>query len=114
MSARRAAAGAAIAAFLLVATPGVANAEPTSTIEQVSVNDGELRFVVALNDVPAGAEIDTDSVTASLDGEPLDPAVELASENNDLTQTALLVMDTSNSMNEGGKLDTAKEAATQF
>jgi hypothetical protein len=55
MSVRRAIAGVASAALLVLIWPGAAWAEPTGTIEQVDVQDGQLSVVVALNDVPAGA-----------------------------------------------------------
>lgn len=114
MSVRRAIAGVASAALLVLIWPGMAWAEPTSTIEQVDVDDGQLSVVVALNDVPTGAEVDADALTASLQGQELDPSVELASESSDVTQTTFLVMDTSDSMNQDGKLDNAKDAANQF
>ena len=53
-------------------------------------------------------------MTASLQGEPLDPSVELASDSGDVTQTTFLVMDTSDSMNQDDKLDGAKDAAKEF
>ena len=42
MSVRRILAGVASAAILLLASPGTAFAEPTSTIEQIAVQDGDL------------------------------------------------------------------------
>jgi tight adherence protein B len=114
MSVRRLITGVATAGFLLVAVAGPAIAAPTSTIEQVKVSNGELSVVVALSDVPAGADVDTRNVTASLQGQTLDPSVESASDAGSLRQTTYLVMDTSDSMNQDDKLQGAKDAARQF
>ena len=59
MSVRRLITGVATAGLLLVAAAGSALAAPTSTIEQVKVSNGQMSIVVALSDVPAGADIDT-------------------------------------------------------
>ena len=67
-----------------------------------------LSIVLALNGVPAGGDIDTDSATAQLEGQPLDVSVDSATDTDTINQTTLLVMDTSDSM-AGEKLDSAKE-----
>jgi tight adherence protein B len=114
MSVRRTLTGLAAAVLVLLSAAGTAFAETTSTIEQVAADEGELSIVLALSGVAPGADIDTRTVSASLEGQPLDPSVESASESSDITQTTLLVMDTSDSMNRDGKLDGAKDAARQF
>ena len=114
MSVRRTLTGVAIAALILLTGAGTALAETSSTIEQVEVNDGELSVVLGLSGMAPGADVDTNNVSVSLDGQPLDPSVEAASDNSDITQTTYLVMDTSDSMNENGKLASAQDAAKQF
>jgi tight adherence protein B len=114
MRVRRLITGVATTALLLVGAAAPALAAPTSTIERVTVSNGELNIVVALNDVPSGADIDSNNVTASLQGQPLDPSVQSASDAESLTQTTYLVMDTSDSMNQNDKLQSAKDAARQF
>jgi tight adherence protein B len=111
---RRILAGVASAALLTLVWASPAHAETSSTISDIAVSDGEIQFVLALNEVPAGASIEAEEATASLDGQALDLSVDSLSDSGDITQTTLLVMDTSDSMLQDGKLDGAKEAAEQF
>ena len=113
MSVRRIIAGLATAALLLVATATPAFADASATVGEVEAGDGQLSFVVTLDGVPAGADIDTDNTSASLEGQTLAPDVESLSDASEISQTALLVMDTSDSM-AGEKLAAAKDAARQF
>ncbi len=113
MSVRRIITGLATAALLLVASAAPAYADPSATIGEIDASDGQLSFVVTLDGVPSGADIDVDNVTASLEGQALTPDVQSLSDAGDLTQNALLVMDTSDSM-AGEKLTAAKDAARQF
>jgi len=83
------------------------------TIEEVQGSPGELTIVVALNGVPSGTGVDESGVTASVEGIDLDVGVEAISDTNDLDQTAMLVMDTSDSM-AGEKLTAAQDAASDF
>lgn len=114
MNVRRTLTGVAVTGLFLVTGVGAAWAETTSTIERVEANDGALSVVVALSGVVPGADIDTRTVAASIEGQPLDPSVESASDSNDITQTTLLIMDTSDSMNQDDKLAGAQDAAKQF
>jgi tight adherence protein B len=111
---RRILAGVASAALLTLVWASPAHAETSSTISDIAVSDGEIQFVLALNEVPAGASIEAEEATASLDGQALGLSVDSLSDSGDITQTTLLVMDTSDSMLQDGKLDGAKEAAEQF
>ncbi|MCZ3387385.1 MAG: type II secretion system F family protein [Actinomycetia bacterium] len=113
MSVRRIITGAATGALLLIASAGPAFAAASSTIGDVEVADGQLSFVVTLDGVPTGATIETDDASVSLEGQTLDPSVQSLSDADDVTQTALLVMDTSDSM-AGEKLAAAQNAARQF
>ncbi len=113
MSVRRIITGVATAALLLVASAGPAFAAASSTIGEIEVANGQLNFVVTLDGVPAGATVETDNASASLEGQALEPDVQSLSDAGDVTQTALLVMDTSDSM-AGDKLAAAQDAARQF
>lgn len=113
MSVRRIITGLATAALLLVASAAPAFAEASATVGEVEAVDGQLSFVVTLDGVPAGADIDTDNASASIEGQALTPDVQSLSDAGDISQTALLVMDTSDSM-AGEKLAAAKDAARQF
>jgi hypothetical protein len=75
MSMRRLITGVATAGLLLVAVAGPAVAAPTSTIEKVEVRDGQLNIVVAMSDVPSGADIQTGDLCATLHGQRLDPSI---------------------------------------
>ena len=113
MSVRRIIAGLATASLLLVAAATPALADASATVGEVEANDGQLSFVVTLDAVPTDADIDTDNASASLEGQPLSPDVESLSDAGEISQTALLVMDTSDSM-AGENLTAAKDAARQF
>lgn len=113
MTVRRLATSLAGALAVLVLSPALAYADTSATIEEVQGAPGELSIVVSVNGVPVGTGIDERDVTASIEGIPLDVRVESLSDNSDLDQTAMLVMDTSDSM-AGEKLTAAKEAATDF
>jgi tight adherence protein B len=107
--------GAAITTALLLLALGAtgAAAATDATIDKVDVVDGQLRIVVSLNDVPEGVQIGTDQLQASLDGAALNATVDSVSSSGGLSQTALLVMDTSDSM-RGQPLQAAKAAANDF
>jgi tight adherence protein B len=113
MSVRRIATGLAIAALVFVGAAAPAYAAASATIGEIDTGDGQLSFVVTLEGVPSGADIDTDNATASIEGFALAPDVQSLSDAGDVSQTALLVMDTSDSM-AGEKLRAAKDAARQF
>jgi len=113
MSVRRIITGLATAALLLVATATPAFADASATVGEVEAGDGQISFVVTLDGVPAGADIDIDNATASIEGQALAPDVQSLSDAGDISQTALLIMDTSDSM-AGEKLAAAKDAARQF
>lgn len=113
MSVRRIITGLATAALLLLASAVPAYADASAAIGEVEVADGQLTFAVTLDGVPAGASIDTDNATANLEGQALEPDVQSLSDAGDITQTTLLVMDTSDSM-AGEKLAAAQDAARQF
>ncbi len=110
---RRLATGLAGALAVLALTPALALADTSATIEEVQGSPGELAIVVSLNGVPVGTGVDERDVTASVEGIPLDVRVEAISESSDIEQTAMLVMDTSDSM-AGEKLTAAQAAASDF
>ena len=102
------------AGLLLALTGAPAAADPAGRIVQIEETDTGLRVVFLGSDLPDGSSIDPGSVTVDLDGTSLDAAATLLTEQADPVQrTAMLVLDTSGSM-EGSGLEGAKTAAAAF
>lgn len=100
------------AAFaLLILVPARALAADDATIAHAEAEDGELRVLV---DVPADAEVSLAEVTATLDDEPLAGTASLAASGATVERTAVLAIDTSNSMRRQGRFAAAKDAATAY
>ncbi len=102
-----ASAAAAVALLALSAAPAAA-IDPS--IAYVEAGDGELQILVS---VPADATVDTDSVAVELDGQEASATAAPADSTTSVRRTAVLVMDTSNSM-RGTRLESAKAAASLF
>ena len=101
-------------AALLVGAASVAAAEPTGRIAQVEQTTGGLRVVFLGSDLPDGSSIDPDTVSVELDGRQLDAEATLVTEQPEPVQrTAMLVLDTSGSM-QGDGIEGAKAAAASF
>jgi tight adherence protein B len=77
----------------------------------VESSGGKIRVLVS---VPPGTEVDLGGVTASLEGDPLDVAAAPAGTDDAVHRTAVLAMDTSSSMAEGGRFEAAKQAALAY
>lgn len=71
------------------------------------------RTVRLLVSVPAATVVDLDGVAVTIDGEPATATSEAAGRTSGVRRTAVLAIDTSNSM-RGAKFDAAKAAALQF
>ncbi|TWH01367.1 tight adherence protein B [Nocardioides sp. J9] len=99
---------AALAALVLPA--GAASAEDGTIAHVESTGDG-LRVLV---NVPAGAEVDLAGVEATLDGDALDASAEVAGTGTEVKRTAVLAIDTSQSMRQRGRFTAAKEAARTY
>ncbi len=113
----RAAAGplaAAGALVLLAATPALA--QPEGRIASIQPVEETLEIVFTASDLPPGASLDPavgDRV--ELDGAPLPSTAEpIGGETAQVARASMLTMDTSGSMNEGGRLASAKVAANAF
>ncbi|WP_141013838.1 type II secretion system F family protein [Nocardioides sambongensis] len=99
-----------IVAAVLIAGPGHA-ADGEATIAHADSDGERLRVVV---DVPPGSSPDLDGVTASLDGVPLDVTATPAGEEGEVQRTAVLAIDTSNSMRRNGRFAAAQRAALTY
>lgn len=101
-----------IAAFaLLVLLPMRAYAADDASIAHAEATDDELRVLV---EVPPGAEVSLGDVSATLAGEELTATASLTDGGTTVERTAILVIDTSNSMNRQGRFAAAKEAARVY
>jgi tight adherence protein B len=114
--------GAALAAALLATGPAAAQPGPTPTPELelsgIRVTAGQVQFLLAGRDLPSGATLDQPSLRIEADGIPLDTTVE-ASTTAVTPEPApprgvVLVLDSSGSMADEGRLDAAKVAALEF
>jgi tight adherence protein B len=109
------AAAATTAATILLGS-SAAWAAPEGRIQEVTSQPGTVTFVLSAEGLAEGESINSDSVKATIGGVD---APTTASSISDATEapvarTTMLVLDSSGSMAEFGKLDTAKDAANQY
>jgi tight adherence protein B len=99
---------------LIASGAGPAEAEGTARITQVTSENGSLRLVLGATGLEPGTSIDPETVRASVDDNELDTTAERPTGSSESTErTAVLVIDTSRSMENGG-LNGAKDAANKF
>ncbi|UMG92059.1 type II secretion system F family protein [Nocardioides sp. TF02-7] len=99
-----------VSVLVVLLLPSAAWAEDPTIAHVESTGEG-LRVLVS---VPAGAEVDLDGVTATLDGDDLDATAEHAGTDTSVQRTTILAIDTSDSMARRGRFDAAKAAALTF
>lgn len=99
------------AAGLSLGTVTDAVAADGATIAHVETTDDGVRVLVS---VPPGSRVDLDGVTASLDGSDLEASAASVSDDTVVERTAVLAIDTSNSMRRAGRFDAAKAAALSY
>lgn len=97
----------------LLAPAAAAWAVPSADIVSLNSSSGALRVVVQLNDLTSDDAVDYDSAQLSINGTVVQSEAKPAREVVELTQEAMLVLDTSGSM-RGDKLAAAKDAALGF
>jgi tight adherence protein B len=96
---------------VLVAAPAYA---VEGSIDHVETKSDQVQILYSLPGVDA-ASPDLSTLQVSLDGEPMDATATLATHaKNAVRRTAILAIDTSNSMGAHGKFDEAKKAADIF
>ncbi len=100
---------AALAAVGLALAPSAALAADGS-IAHVETKPGSVQILVS---VPADADVDLDGVTVTVDGEKASATAETAGGDTTVRRTAVMAIDTSNSM-KGSRFDAAKVAAKEF
>ncbi len=99
----------ALTAVGLILAPSAALAADGS-ITHVEAKPGSLQVLVS---VPADVDVDLDGVTVTVDGRKAEATAEPAESDTDVRRTAVLVIDTSKSM-EGDRFEAAKTAAREF
>lgn len=102
--------GLVAAAALTAAAPAYADTVSGTTIDYVERTDEGLQILVS---VPAEAEVDTENVSVSIDGTAAPATASPADSTTSVRRTAVLVMDTSQSM-RGDRIEAAQAAALSF
>lgn len=98
---------------LLAATP--AWAAPEGRIQQVETQPGSVQFILSAEGLASGESIDAASVTTTIAGQAASTsATDIADTESAPQRTVMLVLDSSGSMAEFGKLETAQEAANLY
>lgn len=104
----------ALALLLLWGLAPAAHAA-TSSIDYIEATDEGLEVVVGLDDLPEGVSPDLATVTATVDGEPVEATAEpIGDAAEKVDRTTVLALDTSDSMAVGGRFTQAKAAANVF
>ena len=113
--ARRLSAAVAATVALVLVTASAATAQPTGRISSISSTGDEVTVTFAGVGIPSETVIDPDSVTVTLDGQPVDATVVPVTESaTPPRRTVILAMDTSGSMADDDKIGAARAAATSF
>ena len=109
-------ASAALAAATILLGSSAAWAEPEGRIQEVTSQPGVVAFVLSAEGLAEGESIDPASVKTTIGGvEAATTATSISGEAAaPVARTAMLVLDSSGSMAEFGKLETAKAAANQY
>lgn len=90
-----------------------AHAAEEINIDYVEAGNGTVSLVLAVDGVPAGAEVDPASVQVEIDGRAVESSAKLITA-GDVERTTVLVLDASNSMRQAGKFDSATAAVDAF
>lgn len=101
----------AVASLVLGAAPAATAGE--GTVGDVTPVDDGVQVLFSVPALPDGAVPDLDTVTATVDGEPVDAEATLASDTSAVERVAVLAIDTSDSM-AGEPFDSARGAALAF
>lgn len=109
---RRAAALLAGGLVVLCAT-APAHAADEVNIDHVDSVDGVVSLVLAVDGIPGGESVDPATVAVDVDGRTVESSAKVISA-GDVERTTVLVLDASNSMQQGGKFASAIAAVDAF
>jgi len=99
-----------LAVGLFTLLTGPAQAADDASIDHTEIGDGQVKLLVS---VPGDATVDLGSVKVSFDGKPVEATAQTAANTDEVKRTAVLAIDTSDSMN-GPKIEAAKAAALTY
>ena len=108
--ARRLAVSALAAAFAVLGTSGPSVADDSLAISHVEPVSGAVKILVS---VPPGSDVDLSKVSVTINDKAAESTAALASSGEDVRRTAVLAIDTSNSM-QGARFEAAKAAASAY
>jgi len=108
--ARRLAVGALAAAFAVLGTSGPSVADDSLAISHVEPVSGAVKILVS---VPPGSDVDLSKVSVTINDKAAESTATLASSGAEVRRTAVLAIDTSNSM-QGARFEAAKAAASAY
>lgn len=98
---------------VVLLSSSVALAAPSASIEQIDATGESVQVVVSLDDLGPNEKVDTSGVELTIGGTAVDSEAEAIGETVDISQVAVLVLDTSGSM-AGPRITAAKSAAQDF
>ncbi|MBD3926993.1 type II secretion system F family protein [Nocardioides cavernae] len=109
----RRAAALLLGGLVLLAVTAPAHAADEVNIDHVESVDGKVSMVVAVDGIPGDAAVDPASVRVEVDGRAVESSAKSIAA-GDVTRTTVLVLDASNSMQQGGKFASAVAAVDAF
>ena len=105
--------GTALAALAMALVPTAVFAEDEITIDHVESSDGVIDVLLSVDHIPADATADASSVEVAVEGRTVDATIKPVAA-GDIERSTMLVLDASNSMQQGGKFEAAKAAVDAF
>ena len=97
----------------MVLVPTAAFADDEITIDHVESDGGVINVLLSVDHLPAGVTADTSSVEVAVEGRTVDATTKTVAA-GDIERSTMLVLDASNSMQQGGKFEAAKAAVDAF
>ncbi|MDZ5663812.1 type II secretion system F family protein [Nocardioides sp. S-58] len=110
---RRVLATTAAGAFVALAVAAPAHATNEINIDHVQSKSGSVSMLLSADGLPEGSVVDDETLSVTVDGNPVQATVETAA-SGDIVRSTVLVVDTSSSMSKGNKYDAAVAAVQAY
>ncbi|NPD06759.1 VWA domain-containing protein [Nocardioides sp. zg-1308] len=110
---RRVLATTAAGAFVALAVAAPAHATNEINIDHVQSKSGSVSMLLSADGLPEGSVVDDETLSVTVDGNPVQATVETAA-SGDIVRSTVLVVDTSSSMSKGSKYDAAVAAVQAY
>ncbi|WP_322919541.1 type II secretion system F family protein [Nocardioides renjunii] len=110
---RRVLATTAAGAFVALAVAAPAHATNEINIDHVQSKSGSVSMLLSADGLPEGSVVDDETLSVTVDGNPVQASVETAA-SGDIVRSTVLVVDTSSSMSKGNKYDAAVAAVQAY